>query len=354
MPQQRKTNRKNAIVVVTFLALLLHNPAHAADITADIAGKTVREDVFPKSTVRFPGGVVARPDIEYANLTGFRPLLLDLYVQEPSPSPRPLVIWIHGGGWNRGDSRTSGAYADFPAVLASLAARGYVVASVNYRLSGEAKFPAAVQDVKAAVRYLRTNAGRYGIDPARVILWGGSAGGHLAALAAASCGVAAFEPAESTGRLPKSEAGKSAAPPVSDCVQGAVVWYGFSDFAAYAAQRKAESPDAKLLSGLGEFLGCEPADCPAVAARASPASYVGSATPPMLLIHGQADRTAPVEQAQELAALLKTAGRPVETLLLPEIDHGFIGTSPPATRDASLLALRRSFDFIDRIAGGAE
>src|SRR3546814_8274257 len=84
--------------------------------------------------------------------------------------------------------------------LASLAARGFVVASVDYRLTGEARFPAQVQDVKAAICYLRSQSASFGIDPARVYLWGGSAGGHLAALAAASCGVAAFDPPASTDR----------------------------------------------------------------------------------------------------------------------------------------------------------
>ena len=77
----------------------------------------------------------------------------------------PLVIWIHGGGWSRGDSRGNGAITNFPAALAELAARGYVVASVNYRLSGEAKFPAQIQDVNAAIAYLKTNSARYRIDP---------------------------------------------------------------------------------------------------------------------------------------------------------------------------------------------
>jgi acetyl esterase/lipase len=158
-----------------------------------IAPQTVRDDIFPHPPVPFPGGVVALGDVEYSNLVGYRPLLLDLYMPQKS-TPKPLVIWIHGGGWNRGDSRTSGPIADYPATLAALAARGYVVASVNYRLSGEAHFPAQIQDVKAAVIFLRANAAKYGIDPARVLLWGGSVGGHLAALAAASCGVAEFNP----------------------------------------------------------------------------------------------------------------------------------------------------------------
>ena len=132
---------------------------------AEIAAKTVRRDVFPRAHVRFPGGVVATPQVEIANFDGFRPVRMDIYAPSRRTRPRPAVLWVHGGGWSRGDSRTSGAYADWPGVLASLAARGFVVAAVDYRLSGEARFPAQIQDVPAAIRHLRTHAVELGIDP---------------------------------------------------------------------------------------------------------------------------------------------------------------------------------------------
>ncbi|MGA2000669.1 MAG: alpha/beta hydrolase [Terriglobales bacterium] len=310
-------------------------------IQAEIATETVRKDVFPKTSAHFADGIVGQPDVEYANIVGFRPLQLDLYTHERSGAQaRPLVIWIHGGGWNRGDSRTSAAFANFPAVLASLAARGYVVASINYRLSGEARFPAAIQDVKAAIRYLRANAAQFGIDPARVILWGGSAGGHLAALAATSCGVAAFEPSKSTGRSPTKATASAVDPPVFDCVQGAVIWYGVFDFATISSSR---------ISHVADFLGCHPRDCLEAAALASPVSHITPSGPPMLLIHGTADKTAPLKQSEEMAERLRKAGVPVETLFIPDVGHGWIGANPAATRKASLLALQRTFDYIDAI-----
>lgn len=189
-----------------------------------IVAATVRDDVFPKLQIHYPDGVVARGDVEFANLTGFRPLQLDLYTPRPIKGGAPLVVWVHGGGWNRGDSRTAGGFADFPAVLASVAARGFVVASVNYRLSGEARIADQVRDIKSAVRFLRAHAADYGLDPARVYLVGGSAGGQLAALAATTCGVPAFDPPASTGRLPGSQARAAKPLPVSDCVQAAVAW----------------------------------------------------------------------------------------------------------------------------------
>ncbi|MEO8896144.1 MAG: alpha/beta hydrolase, partial [Rhizomicrobium sp.] len=114
-------------------------------------------------TVAFPGGVAAHRDIVYAAVGGFRPLTLDLYQtpSKPKEAPRPAILFVHGGDWVTGDARHLAGFADFPATLAALAAKGYVVASVNYRLSGEAHFPAAIQDVKSAVRWLRGHAGDY-------------------------------------------------------------------------------------------------------------------------------------------------------------------------------------------------
>jgi acetyl esterase/lipase len=304
-----------------------------------ISEKTVRTDAFPRPPVSFPGGVIAQPDVEYANLVGYRPQLLDLYRTAEGP-PRPLVIYIHGGGWSRGDSRGNGAITDFPALLAELAARGYVVASLNYRLSGEAKFPAQLQDVKAAIRFLRVNAGQYGIDPTRVVLWGGSAGGHLAALAAATCGVAAFDPLPSTGRLARSAAKEATIPNVSDCASAAVIWYGLFDLVPTVA-----AGDANPL----DLLGCKPDACTDLAKQASPITYVGAKTPPMLLIHGLADTEVSADQSKAMAAHLKKAGASVETLYIPEVDHGFIGKTLESTRTATHDALQKTFDYIAKV-----
>src|SRR6201999_3778465 len=161
-------------------------------------------------TVSFPGGVTGHPDIVYASYAGFRPLSLDLYEPPPQAKPAPLILFLHGGSLKAGDARTTLGIPDFPAHLAAMAAHGYVVASVNYRLRSEARFPAQVQDAKAAIAFLRANAAKYHIDPARVVVWGNSSGGQLAALVAMTCGRKEFAP-PSGG---------------NDCVQGAVSWYG--------------------------------------------------------------------------------------------------------------------------------
>src|SRR5690349_16859596 len=144
-------------------------------------------DPYPEHPVKFASGVTGIPDIPYAMWSGYRPLLLDLYLPPASDKPVPLVLFLHGGSMQGATSRYALGIEDLPAVLASLAARGYAVASANYRLSGEAPFPAQLQDAKAAIRFLRAHAGRYHLDPARAVVWGASAGGQLAALVAESC-----------------------------------------------------------------------------------------------------------------------------------------------------------------------
>ena len=191
-----------------------------------------QEDSYPAQDVTFPNGVRGKPGLVYREAMGYRALTLDLYlpprtVRRPAQG-FPLVIFIHGGAFLVGDPRHNPPFADFPGVLASLSARGYVVASVEYRLSGEAVFPAAIRDVKAAIRWLRSQASNYEIDPARAMAWGASAGGNLAGLAAVSCHVPLLEPVTKDNDI-------------SDCVQGAVSWYGVFDIATLASQAQQEN-----------------------------------------------------------------------------------------------------------------
>ena len=300
-------------------------------------------DPYPLREVAFAGGVVGRPDVVYATPPGFRPLRLDLYLPGKGGAERPLVVYIHGGGWQSGHTRHSGAFADWPSVLASLARKGYVVASIEYRLSGEARFPAAVADVKTSLRWLRSQARELRVDRTRAVLWGGSAGGHLAALAAASCDVAALAP-------PFADAASADAASLqreSDCVQGLVVWYGVFDFAATAnrdAQAGADAPPAK-------FLGCSPQACPDVATLASPVAHLDARDPPTLLIHGEHDRVVPVDQSRAFQRALQAKGVRSRLIVLPEVDHSFIGKSAASTRAASLEALAATFEFIDAAIG---
>jgi acetyl esterase/lipase len=299
--------------------------------------------------VSYPDGVRSYLSIPYAQPPGFRPLTLDLYLP-PDPAgvrrgPFPLVMFVHGGAWMGGDPRKLGALTDFPQLLARLAARGYVVASISYRLSGEARFPAAAIDVRAALLWLRGQP-RYRIDRGRAVVWGASAGGQLAALTATACTNSAFDAVATVDRN------------VDACVQGVVSWYGIFDFGTIAAQaRTSRLPGAARHDGVDapewRMLGCAPAHCGTRIALASPVTHVSPRTPPMLLIAGTDDRTVPAQQSIEMAARLRQAGVENELLLLPGVDHSFIGANAEATRDATQRAVDATFGFIDRILGAS-
>jgi acetyl esterase/lipase len=232
-----------------------------------------------------------RRDLAYAGVSPSEKL--DLYLPAGASVPYPVIVAIHGGGFTAGD-KSDGQVA--PMLLGL--ARGYAVAAIDYRLSGEAKFPAQIQDVKSAIRWLRANAGRYKLDPARIAVWGDSAGGSLAALAGTSAGVAALsDPAH-------GNAGQS------DAVQAVVDWFGpismlkiDSDFrASHAGPTGHEAPT----SFESEYFGAPVRTVPAKVKAADPITYIGAGDPPFLIEHGDADATVPVQQSQRLAAALRS------------------------------------------------
>jgi acetyl esterase/lipase len=292
----------------------------------------------PTPAVSYPGNVQNFRDIAYAELSGFRPLTLDLYVPPPGGAPKPAVVFIHGGAWRHLTARDGGTYRDFPATLASVAARGYVVASVNYRLAGEARFPGAVQDVGMAIQWLRTHAADYHIDAARVIAWGSSAGGQIAALIGTACGVKALEPPTPEG---------AHAPPPSPCVQGVIDWYGAIDPESPAPNPKAA---ARIAASITAYLGCEPAKCPPGWVKsASPFQYIDRSDPPFLIQHGTADVTVSPDQSRRLYDALRAAGVPAELVLYPNVSHGFAKVPEGGPNDAvNQQALEKVFEYLAR------
>jgi acetyl esterase/lipase len=330
---RRPEHRRGLGLLGVSALVALWSTGAAADATVNVAvgAAPVLDDRYPAAKVMFGSDVESYPDLVYSRPAGFRPLRLDLYRPSAGGSPRPLVIYVHGGGWQSGHTRHSGAFENWPEVLASLARRGYVVASLEYRLSGEARFPAAIHDVKNAIKWLRASANKFAIDPGQVVIWGGSAGGQLAALAATSCGVQALEPESS----PVSSQ--------SDCVQGLVAWYGVFDLASIP--ERGDSPLAK-------YLGCAPAQCVETATLASALSHLDAKDPPVLLIHGELDKVVPVSQSRAFDRALKAKSIASELVVIPAVDHSFIGASAEETRKASLLALTKTFDFIDSLRGG--
>jgi acetyl esterase/lipase len=282
-------------------------------------------------------GITALLDVTYATVSGFRPLKLDLYYKENDTAAKPAVVWIHGGGWAGGNPRMGVAVlGTSDQVLSNLAARGYVTAGVSYRLSGEAPFPAAMQDVKAAIRFLRANAAKYHIDPQRIAVWGESAGGHLAALAGTSCGVAALE-------------GQGGNAGQSSCVQAAIDFYGPTNFAKLDAQAlpngmKHSTPD----SPESKFLGCNLATCsPELLALANPITHINDKTPPFLIMHGDADPAIAPQQSQDLFNALRAKGVQAKIKIVPGVGHVFMG----ASKDQAMDILNTVNEFLDETFG---
>ncbi len=297
----------------------------------EVADQLVPRDPLPERVIRWGDGSTVMTDVVYSTIPGYRPLHLDLYRASVNAASRPLVVFVHGGGWWAGNQRAASAFLDFPPVLANLAQRGYVVASIEYRLTGEAPFPAQLLDLQEAVRFLRANAARFGIDPARVVLWGMSAGAQLAALDAVTCGA------------PSGDSSDTAPGGESDCAQGFVGWFGPYDLGAHVRDRKSDTSVRALL-----HCGAD-ACAPGTLAEASPIYFVDGKDPPVLLIHGKEDRQVLPAQSEVFAERLRTAGVPVELLLIPDVGHGFIGATPAGTRDASRQALSATFNFFDRL-----
>lgn len=330
---------RRAIQLALVAALATVVPAKARNRVFPVADKPVPGDVYPDRMTRFPGGVIGLADVIFSSLPGYRPAVVDIYLPPKSkrPAPKPLIIYIHGGGWVGGHTRQAAAFSNFPGVLARLASEGFVVASLEYRLAGEARYPAQLQDVRAAIRFLKANATKYGIDPAKVALWGGSAGGHLAALGATTCGEGGID------AKPQSAG--------SECVQGAALWYGVFDFSKMIAPMIARGE-----SGPVGLLGCESAaTCPQEKlAAASAVTFLDAKDPPLLLIHGEADKVVPVEQSRIAAARMRALGVPVETIFMPGIDHSWIGATPTETRTATLRAVNATFDWFHKLFPSAK
>ncbi|MFI2754277.1 alpha/beta hydrolase fold domain-containing protein [Cellulomonas sp. P22] len=286
-------------------------------------------------------GAVSRCEVTYRTVPGFRPLALDVHVPETAAervaaggaAGVPLVVWVHGGAWLSGDRRRTPAAWPAGWLYDALVAAGLAVATVDYRLSGEAVFPAQIDDVRAAVRYLRAQAPALGIDAGRVGAMGESAGGHLAALVAGT-GAGADAPPAGTA----AEVGDAFAGPV----QAAALLYPPTDFTlplgghAMPQAHLLDSPEALLLGGAL-------AARTALAAAASPVTRAHGDAPPMLLQHGAEDAIVPLQQSLRLRDALVDAGATDVVLdVVPGADHCFVGVDPvpPLARAVAFLAAR--------------
>jgi acetyl esterase/lipase len=244
---------------------------------------------------KVPEGTKVLRDLEYVK-GGHERQSLDLYLPEKADGPLPVIVWVHGGAWLAGSKEGGGPALPF-------VGEGYAVASINYRLSQHAKFPAQIEDCKAAIRWLRANAKAYNLDPDRFGVWGASAGGHLVALLGTSGDVKELE-------------GNDGIRDQSSRVQAVVDWFGPTDVTKMGGGHdRPDSPEAKLLGGPVQGNKDK-------AARANPIAYVSKDDPPFLIMHGDKDPTVPFSQSELLVEALKAAGVEVTFHPVKGAGHG--------------------------------
>ncbi|MGJ8724094.1 MAG: alpha/beta fold hydrolase [Roseibacillus sp.] len=248
---------------------------------------------------RLPEGVTVLEDVPYVK-DGHERQKLDLYLPKDGGTKRPLVVWIHGGGWKTGTKEVLKGQE-------RLLEKGFVLASINYRLSSHALFPAQLHDCKAALRFLRSHAESYGIDGVRIGVWGSSAGGHLASLIATSGNVEELE-------------GDIGTTGVSSSVQAGVMYFGPTDLVAAGKEEQALKEGSALRRLLGGLAGEEKL---ALARQASPIAHIDPEDPPMLTLQGTADPLVPAWQAERFHAKLLESGVDSQLMIQEGAGHAF-------------------------------
>ena len=242
---------------------------------------------------------------------------LDLYLPAKVSEPLPLIVWIHGGAWREGNKEALKRDWGDPRQLAG---QDYVFASINYRLSHEASFPAQIHDCKAAIRWLRAHAGEYHIDPKRVGVWGSSAGGQLAALLGTSSDISELEGGEGNSQY-------------SSSVLAVCDYFGPTDLLRMSEMKgeiDKESPESLYIGGpLRKNVD--------KVKQANPITHIKRDNPPFLIVHGDSDVLVPADQSKILYEALVKAKVTASLHIVPGAGHGFVG------------ATRKQLDEIDRM-----
>lgn len=297
----------NILVVLAVLMALVSGCSAVAD---------------PNSRWRVPAAVVDRRDVVYGQ-GGGHDLKLDLY--RPLDTPKalmPAVVFIHGGGWRSGDKGT------YRMLASRLAERGYFCVSINYRLSGEAPFPAAIEDCKAAVRWVRANAAKYHVDKKRVGAVGDSAGGHLVAFLGTSDD--------------KDYPGKGGNPSESARLQAVAPYYGVFDFTLTGGV------SAAAVKVVEAFVGAPYAEKPRLYRDASPIAYVTKDDPPFMLVHGENDAIVAIAQSERMLEALKKAGVEASLLRVKNAAHGLTPTFGGPVSPSRAEVDDAVFKFLDK------
>ncbi|HEX3129070.1 MAG TPA: alpha/beta hydrolase fold domain-containing protein [Thermoanaerobaculia bacterium] len=257
-------------------------------------------------------------------------LQLELLVPQGVSGPAPVILWIHGGGWR------TGSRLPVPTRASNLCSRGYAVASVDYRLTTTALWPAQIQDVRGAVRWLRAHASDYNLDVDRFGAWGESAGGHLAAFLAFSGGAGTVTVGSVTLDLEGSTGGNL---DQSSRVQAVVDWYGATDVLQMHFYPTTVNHDSSA-SDESKFLGGPIQDRPELAATANPIPYIDEDDPPLLAMHGTLDKLIPSNQSQLLVDAVRAAG--VSARLVPVQGAGHGGSAFDKTANLQIV-----YDYFD-------
>lgn len=337
------------ITILFASALLAVDPlANAQEKSALLADKSASsstndspisetEKVAPETKTNSPQERAARPnrraelaalavdahkierDVTYGKADDVE-LKLDLYFPKKTEGQLPVTVYVHGGGWQNGDkSAGAGAMA-----IGELVKRGYLVASVNYRLAPAYKFPAQIEDVKCAIRFLRAHTNEYNLDPKRIGVWGGSAGGHLVALLGTSDAKAGLE-------------GKGGWSDQLSRVQAVVDMFGPADLTV-------EFPGGNPRIAQTVFGASSSKD--EVMKRASPVTYITKDDPPFLILHGESDSLVPLSQSKKLHEQLKAVGVPSKLVVVKNAGHSFkpVGGTPQPDRSELTQMIADFFD----------
>ena len=243
---------------------------------------------------------------------------MDMYYPEEGDGPLPVAVFIHGGAWRSGNK--SGGLGD--CFFDTLLDRGYLLVSLNYRLSPKYKFPAHIEDVKCAIRHLRAEAGNYGLDPEHIGVLGGSSGGHLAALLGTSGGNESLEGhGEYLGYSSRVQAVVDISGPVN------------ADFFCLPS----------VIQVVFDTTDCQSK----IMTIANPLTYITSDDPPFLILHGRNDKTVPLTQSLRLYAGLASAGLPVELITIKYAGHALYAWGTWYEPDMKILQ-KKVGDFFDQ------
>lgn len=253
-------------------------------------------------------------DLEYTSVEG-RSLYLDLHLPETGTLPYPVVVWLFGGGWNRGNRR---ARPIVRLIDDNLYQQGFAIAAIDYRLSTEARFPAQIEDCKAAIRFLRKNASAFGLDANQIGVWGFSAGAHLATLLGLTEATDQFDVGDNLE--------------TSSQVQAVCVFAVTSDFRQLNSENSYEDPNDPD-SAVAQLFGGPIRENMDLAIQASPIIYVSQGAPPFLILHGNKDEIVPVEQSEILHNALNQVGVESTLYIIPDGDHGMAGLSQAETEN---------------------